>query len=295
MSEIADKAVDLAADAVGEIAEQAEGAEQTLRSLKGVKLSYTALGAVIGAAAGALTTYGVVYKRLKSKIQAEADEYVADQVAEMREHYHNKTVALENKVEKPKLAELVKERGYVSNDDQKPPLAVSPPAAVVQAAEEAREEAEPPPIPAKVAKGEVVAEERNVFRDRDPDAPQSGWNYERELRGRSPLAPYIIHVDEQEEMGYETVSLTYYEGDDVLCRADDSVIPEDERDKLLGEKNIVRFGHGSEDPSLVYIRNDQLELQFEVVRSPSSYQEEVAGFRHSDGRRRRDRHAFDDE
>jgi hypothetical protein len=49
---------------------------------------------------------------------------------------------------------------------------------------------------------------------------------------------------------------------------------------LIGEKNLSRFGHGSQDPSVVYVRNDQLELVYEVVRSPQSYSEEVHGIKH---------------
>jgi hypothetical protein len=98
MSEIADKAIDLAADAVGEVADQAESAEQVIRSLKGIKLSYAALGAVVGAAAGALVTWKIGYKR----IQKQADEYIATEVDAMRHHYYNKEVALENTLGRPR-------------------------------------------------------------------------------------------------------------------------------------------------------------------------------------------------
>jgi hypothetical protein len=289
MSEIADKAIDLAADAVGEVADQAESAEQVIRSLKGIKLSYAALGAVVGAAAGALVTWKIGYKR----IQKQADEYIATEVDAMRHHYYNKEVALENTLAKPQLEDLVREKGYSSpdaEDNRKPPMAVTPPTAVMEAAEAAREEE----APVAIARGEVVeAEERNVFRDRDQF--QDTWDYDREVRGRSPVTPYIIHTDERGEMDYDITTLTYYEGDDVLCREDDSVIGEGERDQVVGEGNMTRFGHGSGDPSIVYVRNDQLELVFEIVRSPNSYAEEVHGLKHSDGPRRRERHVYDDE
>jgi hypothetical protein len=45
---------------------------------------------------------------------------------------------------------------------------------------------------------------------------------------------------------------------------------------------LDRFGHGSNDPSIVYIRNDTLEIIYEVVKSPHYYAEEVHGFKHED-------------
>lgn len=291
MSEITDKAVEAVSEASEfyDGTELAEGAEQALRSLTGIKLSYAALGAACGVAVGAFIGFRLAYK----KAQTKADDYVANEVDTMRKHYQDKALALENAVEKPKLEDLVRERGYTSTDSTRPPLAVAPPAAVVEAAEEAREAEPTTPSPTVAVKPEPVVERHhNVFEDAQVE---DNWNYERELRGRSPVTPYIIHVDEQEEMGYETVTLTYYEGDDVLCRDDDSVIPEEDRDALVGEKNMVRFGHGSRDVHIVYIRNDEKEIQFEVIRSRNSYAEEVHGFRHSAGPRRRERHVFDDE
>lgn len=293
MSEIADKAVDLAADAVAEVSEQAEVAEQAIRSLKGVKFAYAFGGAMFGAAVGGFVGFKLAAKRAETKWTDILDERVEEEVSDIRAHYRSKALALENTVEKPMLEDLVRDKGYASHEDNtKPPLAVTPPAAVVEAAEAAREEAEETPS-VKVNKSET----RNVFRDRDAQ-PEDRWDYERERRRRSPKFPYVIHVDEQEELGYETNTLTYYEGDDVLCRDDDSVIGEGERDKLVGEKNMVKFGHGSEDRSKVFVRNDELELQFEIIRSPNSYAEEVHGLRklkHSSEPRRRERHVFDDE
>jgi hypothetical protein len=60
----------------------------------------------------------------------------------------------------------------------------------------------------------------------------------------------------------------------------DEVIDPDNRDNLVGDKNLDRFGHGSNDAFIVYIRNDQLEIVYEVVLSPNSYAEEVHGFSH---------------
>ena len=54
-------------------------------------------------------------------------------------------------------------------------------------------------------------------------------------------------------------------------------------DDAVGEMNLHRFGHGSGDNNVVYIRNDRLENDFIVLRSQGEYAKEVLGLRHSHG------------
>jgi hypothetical protein len=108
----------------------------------------------------------------------------------------------------------------------------------------------------------------------------------------------VIHREERDEAdAYDSVTFTYYEADDVICNERDEVIPEGDRERIFGEANLEKFGHGSGDATTVYIRNDQLEMDIEVIRSPNSYAEEVHGFepeiKHS--HRRRERTPSDDE
>jgi hypothetical protein len=114
---------------------------------------------------------------------------------------------------------------------------------------------------------------RNIFRDRDGEY-EDVWDYHEERKHRSPDVPYVIHYDERHEMDYQDVTLTYYEVDDVLCDERDTVVDPDDRNRLIGE------GHGSNDAAIVYIRNDQLEIMYEVIKSPNSFAEEVHGFSH---------------
>lgn len=62
---------------------------------------------------------------------------------------------------------------------------------------------------------------------------------------------------------------------------------EDQGDTILNETEEIgvdnlKFGCGSEDKNIVYIRNDSLEKEYEVARSSGTYAEEVAGLKHSD-------------
>jgi hypothetical protein len=292
MADVTEKAVDVAADVAAEVAQQAEGAEKLIRSLNQVKLAYAALGVAIGTTVGSLVSFNIAYRKAATKYNQISEE----EIAEMRQYYNDKVVALDSSSNKGELDEIVRERGY-SVDATEPPMAVTPPTAVVEAAEErdiAEVEDERAGEPPDVVEEAPEPEVRNVFREAEVE---DTWDYHEERRRRSPLRPYVIHVDERDdENAYDAVTFTYYEADDVLCNERDEVIPEDERDRILGEANLEKFGHGSNDASIVYIRNDKLEMDLEVVRSPNSYAEEVHGFdppeiRHSAHRRR----SFDDE
>lgn len=122
------------------------------------------------------------------------------------------------------------------------------------------------------------------------------WDQEAELAKRTADAPYIIHVDEFFgcEMGYDQTTLTYYEGDNILT--DERDVPIYAWVEKVGE---LKFGHGTTDKSVVYIRNEKLQHEWEVLLSKESYETEVLGIqaekaieedelRHSSNRRFRD-------
>lgn len=117
-------------------------------------------------------------------------------------------------------------------------------------------------------RGKVV----NVFGDGAGDE----WDYKTEIESRDRSRPYIIHIDEfnGDEMGWDSQStLTWYEKDKILT---------DSHDKPIHNPNEIvglplEFGHGSNDPNVVYIRNEKLEAEYEVLRDSGSYEEVVLG------------------
>lgn len=100
------------------------------------------------------------------------------------------------------------------------------------------------------------------------------WDYEAELSTRTPTAPYILHRDEffGEEMGYDQDTWTYYEGDDILVDETDTPVY-----NYQENTGPLRWGHGSGDPNVVYIRNEDLKAEYEVVRNEGHYRVEVLG------------------
>lgn len=278
-----DTATEIVAEVAEEVADQATHVAEVSRALSSRNLGFGFGGFIIGAGLGGALGY-IFCKR---KLEVKYHQIAAEEVAEMRQHYNEKIVALEN-TEKPKLEDVVRDHGYAPEPTE-PPMAVTPPTAVVEAAKEVVED-EP-----EVIEEDPEPEVRNVFQQAEVE---DHWDYYAERAKRSPLHPYVIHRDEREEQhAYDGVTFTYYEEDDVLCNERDEVVSTEDRERILGEANLTKFGHGSGDASVVYIRNDQLEMDIEVIQSPNSYAEEVHGFepeiRHAD--RYRGRQPFDDE
>ena len=100
------------------------------------------------------------------------------------------------------------------------------------------------------------------------------WDYNDEIPKRSKNKPHIIHRDEfwGEELGYSQSTLTYYAGDDILTDQEDTPI--------YGYKIVtgeLQFGHGSNDPGVVFVRNDKQSAEYEVIRHEGSYSQTILG------------------
>ena len=100
------------------------------------------------------------------------------------------------------------------------------------------------------------------------------WVYQSEIEDRSTEEPYVIHKDEfwTEEFNYDQSTLTYFEIDDILI--DDKDTPVYNYPSIIGE---LKFGHGSEDQNVFYVRNDRLKSEYEVLLDKGSYAVEVLG------------------
>lgn len=100
------------------------------------------------------------------------------------------------------------------------------------------------------------------------------WDWEAEKNTRTAEDPYVIHLEEfkNDEMGYTQVTITYYAGDDIMT--DEQDVPIYGYLALTGE---LKFGHGSGDPNVVYIRNETTETEMEVIRDPRRYEVVVLG------------------
>lgn len=246
-----------------EVVETVEAVETVVKNNPALLVGVGLLGASLGVAVG--------YQVAKRRLEPRYEHHLQQEIKAAQEFY--KRVAKEGEFKTPETAVE----------------ALVP----VEAAEAVRRyQGEDGTTLTEEVQGEVVSEtviERNIFVEggRNQDAlVKDGFDYEYEKANRTETEPYVITVDEfmQNEPEYEQITLTYFAGDDALI--DDKDQPLEDADRVVGNENMLRFGHGSRDPKCVYIRNDRLRSDFEIVRSPGKYTEEVLGFiEHSDDRR----------
>jgi hypothetical protein len=152
----------------------------------------------------------------------------------------------------------------------------------------------PRDLPTKVVsqddEGEPVTKYVSGLLVEGPTSVDFDYDQELSMRASNPDAPYVMSRDEFNENEGNLIqdTLTYYAGDDTLVDTRDQVI--DNTEYTVGDDNLLRFGHGSGDENVVYIRNERTGTDFEVIRDPNSYSVTVLGLktpelRHSDTRR----------
>lgn len=258
---------------MAELVEAAETVEEAVEVVRELSRPHPYLVAgLIGVSAAAGVAVG--YYVAKRKLETKYDEIAQQEIAEMRAHYTAKTEATMGRITKPQLETVIKELRYRDANSQ------------IEDFEPAEDEEE---IVSKdiirLAEENRVSEVQNIFTSQKAEIEELSpdmWDYAIEIKNRSPEVPYVIHFDEfvENQADYDTTNLTYYEEDDILADTDDSII--EDQDALICLGNLNKFGHGSNDPNIVYIRNDERQLLIEVCRSGGSYAEEVHGIKHSD-------------
>ena len=203
----------------------------------------TGFGSVLGFIFG--------YRYGKQKTKAEALKEAEVEIAKVRAFYHER---YESEVPaKPDLDKVVEERGYSTKVK----------------AEDLIERPTRPPVPVQPA---VPAPVQHPTRNAD-----KSWDYDAEIAQRDKNHPYVIHQNEfnEEFPEYTQVTWTYYAGDDILADERDEVVARPEL--VVGDKNLKRFGDGADDPNVVFVRNDRIEMEFEICRSFKAYKVEVEG------------------
>lgn len=257
---------EVVAGAAEQVATEAMGVATVARSLSGRDL---AIGLVVGGVIGA----GISFLWTRRKLETKYEKIAEEEIDAMREHFRSRLVAKEEKPDLGELAEKTQELGYASPTGPKPSPEADPTAI---------EPRPPVPLPPRPEPNQIHrALEEAQNRDDLGEGDREGWDYDAEKAQRQHRIPYVIHFDERGEADFDQVSFTYYEGDDVVC--DDGGKQVEPRDEIVGVQNLDKFGHGSGDPNVVYLRNDHLALEIELTKDPGNYTEEVHGIQHSDG------------
>lgn len=209
---------------------------------------WVALSVAISSTVTAATAAYLITRR---KLDVEMDRRLEEEVAKSKKFFSNLEAEKEYVTPQQKLKEIVRdlndesriveetivEEGYVTSD----------------------------------ATGDLVEVAKNVF----TDAKQTELDPE-DIEARDPEKPYIITEKEFFEDDRQTITLTWFEGDEVLADEKDEHIPD--IDRVVGEDNLLRFGVGSGDPNVLYVRNEKMEVDFEVVKNEGKYTEQILGF-----------------
>ena len=88
--------------------------------------------------------------------------------------------------------------------------------------------------------------------------------------------PYVITPEEFGELDYSTISLTYY-SDDVLTYESDELV--EDVDDIVGADFAEHFGEYEDDS--VFIRNDRMKTDFEILADKRNYSDVVETNPHS--------------
>jgi len=260
--------VNLVEDAVDTVGSAVDTVENTVERVVTVTKNnpFVLAGVLlVGAAIGGFVSYKITQKYLTARF----DEELTEQIAAAKQ-FHSR-LAKEGEFESPESA-----------------VKALVPDSVVEAVQsyQGREKMVPYDKPDTIVDPrppvDVVVEEvnvtKNVFVQAKDDDPRD-WDYNAELADRelNPDVPYAISFEEfnENEPNHEQTTLTYYEMDDTLVDSQDK--PVDDTEYTVGDDNLNRFGDGSGDPNVVYVRNNKIDMDFEIVRDKGSYQKQVFG------------------
>ncbi len=133
----------------------------------------------------------------------------------------------------------------------------------------------------EVTEKPVVSEPIQKFSEQDRiDYANIASLYNHEKGVPAPMnRPYVISPDEFDENGYQTISLTYY-ADGVIEDDFLDVWDEDEIDRKIGLDSLNHFGEYEEDS--VFVRNDDEETDYEILRDTRRYSDIPKNNRHSE-------------
>ncbi len=139
---------------------------------------------------------------------------------------------------------------------------------------------------------EVLVEEINGMSEPDPEDTVDNFKKKEELtinynqKEESPpdddpdilLITFDQFSKNTDGLNYDIETLTYYSGDSTLVGEDDQIAPSEEN--MVGDL-LQHFGNTAKqtsgDSDVLYVRNHCVEVDYEVIRVPGRYAEQVLG------------------
>lgn len=100
---------------------------------------------------------------------------------------------------------------------------------------------------------------------------EHGYSQENNEEDRNIAAPYTVSPEEfGKDETYETVELVYY-ADNILADDMDEIV--EDVDSTVGFDSLNSFGEFEDDS--VFVKNDQMKVYFEILRSEQKYMDMI--------------------
>lgn len=262
------------------------------------KIALVTSGVLIGSG----VTYLVVNKRLEQKYS----DIAQSEIEEARKHYKlmrkefpydDPQVVLDEPVIFNELATgetevvegLIQDEGYslpevdltaITTNETVEEFQEKRTSDIMKRAKEHMEQHASMPIPAtkSLELDEVTADPsdipemitENVFDRKEPSPEDLGKEIQK-------VFPYLVSSEEWylTEQQYAKTTLTYYQGSKTLADDKQSILPN--MKYLIGEDAVNHFGYDKDNPQTVFVRNDKLKADFEVILDVRTYNEAVFG------------------
>jgi multidrug efflux pump subunit AcrA (membrane-fusion protein) len=241
------------------------------------------------AAAGAGVTYFITKKRITAKAEARANEEiksVKERYALLRKEgkYSDPATAIrayEGREQELHEAVRVAELAAVYSAESDVEEAKQTLQERIRTAQEVEEAVLNDEAPSEFVQPEKFADEvevRNIFdHEQEPEVEVKA----KPDKTRPYLIPEEEYMEDDEVSGYSKLTITYWEEDDTLCDEREAIIPDIEG--TVGAINLHSFDEsGSKAKDVIYVRNDRLKADYEIVRVKQSYSKVVLGLRDED-------------
>lgn len=109
--------------------------------------------------------------------------------------------------------------------------------------------------------------------DEEDEEDEEDDSDEQEGDDDDMVEPYIITPDEFGDTGYETICLTLY-ADGVIEDDEGDMWSDDDISVLLGRDSLSHMGENVDDPDVLYVRNENEEVDYEIARDVDKYFDE---------------------
>lgn len=102
----------------------------------------------------------------------------------------------------------------------------------------------------------------------DEDEEEATDEVDEEEGDEYVLGPRVISPEEFDDCDYPVVELTYY-ADGFLTDEDDEIVSD--INDVIGKDSLNHFGDYNEDPDVVYVRDDEARVLYEICRDNRKY------------------------